>query len=138
MGIRTTSGKSRQRIARMFGLLFLVLYVIGTAPAELIHSFSHDHHRYAPVSHSQEQEKDPCHRLLYHNDIETGCDHDLHLTGSEKCEMCDVVYHGDQTFLCRVDALKLKFSDQFFDAHKLSLDTYWAVISSSRAPPVLI
>jgi hypothetical protein len=123
-------------MTRMLGLLFMTLYVIGTAPVELMHSFSHDHN--APASHSQEQEKDPCHRLLYHNDVETGCDHDLHLTGSDKCDMCDLVHPGDQIFLFRVDTPKLKFSDQFFDTYKLSLDTHWAVISSSRAPPVLI
>lgn len=135
MGFKTTSGKAKQRIASLLALLLLALYVIGTSPVALIHEFAHDHQ--VLVTHSQEQEKDPCHRLVYHNDVEAGCDHDVHLTASDTCQMCDLAYHGDQTLLLAASYPVLKFSDQYFDGYKVSLDAYWAIRSSSRAPPVL-
>jgi hypothetical protein len=120
----------------MVTLLLLVLYVCGTSHLELLHSFVHKHE--VGVAHSDEQEKDPCHRLIYHNDTEQGCGHDSHLVVSDKCEMCDLVYHGDHAFLSNIEFEPENFPNKFFSLFKENLDSYWAVISSSRAPPTFI
>jgi hypothetical protein len=136
MRIRTTSKKLKQGINQMLTLLLLVFFVTGSFPVELIHSFAHDHQTI--VSHSDDQEKDPCHRLLFHNDAKEGCDHNSHLIVSDNCQMCDLAYHGDQTNLSNVAFAPAEFASEQFHFYKISLESYWAVISSSRAPPSLI
>jgi hypothetical protein len=77
-------GISMRRVQRstvkVFTFLLLVLFAAGTSNLELLHSFAHSHD--AAVTHSSEQESDPCHRAIYHSDIEQGCHHDSHLIGS--------------------------------------------------------
>lgn len=135
MYIRVKSKRLKQNIGQMFGLLLVILYVVGTSQLEFIHSFAHDHE--ALVSHTPEQEKDPCHRLIYHDDVEQGCHHHSHLIVSDKCQICDHVYHGDQNLSTNVSFSTLEFSQVQFCIYKQELDSYWAVISSSRAPPVI-
>ena len=130
-----TSKKAKQDVIQMLTLLLLILYVVGTNQWEVIHSFAHDHDTL--VSHYDEQEKDPCHRLIYHNDEGQGCHHESHLAISDKCEMCDLAYHGDQSILSNVSFSTGEFFSKQFNFYKSNLDSYWAVISSSRAPPVL-
>jgi len=120
-------------IGKILTLMLLVFYIAGTSDVELLHSLIHTHD--VAATHSDEQEKDPCHRLIYHNDTEQGCSHDSHLIVSDKCEMCDLVYHGDHTMLVNPTFFTEEFSSELFDFYKISLDSYWAVISSSRAPP---
>lgn len=128
--------KVNSTIGKMLPLFFVVLYVVGTTHIEWVHSFAHEHAN--GVLHSGEEEKDPCHRSIYHNDIEHGCHHDSHLIVSDKCKMCDLVSHGDYVFLPPAFFLKEEFLTQHFTAYKESLERYWSVISSSRAPPITI
>jgi hypothetical protein len=116
-------------------LLLLLLYVAGTSHLEYLHLLVHSHD--VAISHSDEKEKDPCHRLIYHDDTAQGCSHDSHLVVSDKCQTCDVVYHGDQNLLFTVELSAGVFTSGHFILYKLNLDSYYAVISSSRAPPAL-
>lgn len=133
---KTTLRKRQGVILQILALLLLVFYIAGTSSLQILHVFTHDHEQ--AVTHSPEQEKDPCHRWIYHHDAAQSCDHDSHLVASDTGDMCDLVYHGDQallnTFILRISSLK----QEFFCQHKVNLDSYWAVISSSRAPPALI
>ena len=135
MSIAITSKELRRAIQPLVVLLLLVFYVAGTSHLELLHSSVHSHD--AIVTHSDEQEGDPCHRFLHHNDVEKGCGHDAHLIVSEKCDMCDLGFYGDQNVLTTVVFSCAEFSVHFFGCYKSNVDSYWAVISSSRAPPVL-
>lgn len=135
MPVRITSKRVKRSIRQMLALLLLVLYVAVSLKPEIIHSYAHDH--MALVSHSDEQETDPCHRLIYHSDFDQDCNHDSHLVVADKCQMCDLVYHGDKTLLSNISFAAREFGSEHFDFYKLSLDSYWAVISSSRAPPTL-
>lgn len=76
-----------------------------------------------------------CDLSIYSKDVENGCHHDSHLVVSDKCDMCDMAYHGDQTILANHNFSSGEFSSNYFDFYKLNIDSYWAVISSSRAPP---
>lgn len=126
----------KRSIGKILPLLLLVLYIAGPSHLELLHSFVHDDD--VAVTHSEEKEKDPCHRLVYHNDTAQGCVHDSHLIVSDKCQMCDLAHHGDQTALSNMGFVPGESPAQHFDFYKLNLDSYWAVISSSRAPPALV
>jgi hypothetical protein len=129
MLIRTVKRSTGQVLT----LLLLVLYIASSSNLEILHSIVHEHD--IAIAHSEEQEKDPCHRLVYHNDKQAGHHHDSHLFVPDKCKLCAVAFHGDQTILPNLASIKVKFWSKHFDFYKRSLDSYWAIISSSRAPP---
>jgi hypothetical protein len=123
-------------ISQVLTLLLLLLYLAGSSNLEFIHSYFHDHD--IAVAHSDDQENDPCHRLIYHHDIAQGCHHDSHLSASDKCQMCDLASHGSDYTLPELQEYRLEnFLTKHFSFYKENLDSYSAVISSSRAPPVL-
>ena len=133
---KTLYKKQHSSILRMLTLLLLVFYIVGTSSLQILHVFTHDHEQ--AVIHSPEQEKDPCHRLIYHHDATQSCDHDSHVGASDTCDMCDLAYHGDEALLNSITFRTACLKQEFFSHHKVNLDSYWAVISSSRAPPTLI
>jgi hypothetical protein len=128
--------RQQKRTLRMTAWLLVVFYIAGTSSLQLLGAFTHDHEH--GVIHSAEAEKDPCHRFIYHSDLSQSCDHDSHLTASDTCEMCDSVYHGDQALLNIISFQTTRVKPEFFSHYKVNLDSYWAVIASSRAPPALI
>lgn len=132
---KVTTKKQRKSLVRVAVYLLFVLYFIGTSQFEVLHSFVHKHE--VQMTHTLGEEMDPCHRLVYHNDVGNGCRHDSHLVASDQCQMCDLAYHGDQTLLTHLEFASGIFSTEYFNFYKDNLDSYWAVISSSRAPPAL-
>jgi hypothetical protein len=133
---RISLKKMRNGISKILAFLFVILYVVGTSNLDLLHKLVHKHK--AAVTHNEEQEKDHCHRLIYHNDVERGCNHHSHSIVSDNCQMCDMACHGDQSIVPDISFGPTEFSSEHFDFYKQSLGSYWAVISSSRAPPALI
>lgn len=136
MSKQKISKRFKLRVGQILTVLLLILYVAGSSNLEIFHSMVHDHA--LAVTHSEEEEKDPCHQLIYHHnyDAEQECNHEEHLIASDKCEMCDLAFRGDQNFLSNPASSNVEFPSRQFDFYKLSLDSYWAVISSSRAPPI--
>lgn len=125
----------KQSIGKVLTFLLLVLYIAGTSH-QLLHSLVHDHN---PVAiYSGEQQADPCQRLLYDKGTAQGCDHDSHLIISDKCQMCDLACNTDHITISNLSLAAGEFLSEHFNFYKTSLDSYWAVISSSRAPPALI
>jgi hypothetical protein len=120
----------------ILGMLLIVLYMGATWQVQVFHGFFHDHEEV--VSHSEEQEKDPCHRQIYHHEPAACASHDAHLIASDKCQICDLAFHTDQTLLSKAVVAAARFEATYFAHCKISLGSYWAVISSSRAPPIAI
>lgn len=136
MAQRLTLGKSKWCTTVLGPLLLLALYIVGTSQLGFLYAIGHNHD--VQISHSYKEEKDPCHRHIYHNDVAAGCDHDVHLTVTDKCDLCDFAVHADKTLLSPAIYLTLKFDQNFVSLYKSNLDSYWAVLSSSRAPPTRI
>jgi hypothetical protein len=133
MAQRLTLEKSKWGRTVLGPLLLVVLYIVGTSQLGFLYALGHDHD--VQISHSQKEEKDPCHRQIYHNDVEAGCDHDVHLTVINKCDLCDFAVHVDKTLLTPALRLTQKLDQNFVSFYKSNLESYWAVLSSSRAPP---
>ena len=133
---RLTFGKSESHTTVLGIFLLLILFIVGTSHAGLLYAFGHDRH--VQVSHSYNEERDPCHRKIYHNDVNAGCDHDVHLTVVDKCDLCKFAVHVDKALLTSVNQLTLKLDQNTVSFYKRNLDSYWAVLSSSRAPPTII
>ena len=134
---RVVMKKTGSSAVRALTLLLMILYISGSTSIELLHSML-DNDQVTAVAHTQKQEQDPCHRIIYHNDTEHGCDDDSHLIASDKCDMCDVAFHADQTGLPDVSFSAEHFLNAHFSLYKANLDSYCAVIASSRAPPFLV
>lgn len=123
--------KRRRGIRRGFSFLVIFLYIVSTALPGVLHVLVHDH----AVSHTMAHENDPCHRMLYHGEA-AACDHDAHLIDSDECPLCDVVCHTDQIPVPNAIVSPAVYTQHYFSCYKQRLDSYWAVLSSSRAPPV--
>lgn len=71
--------------------LLLGSYMSAFFINELHHVFAHDH-QHVHESCSEETEKDPCHRFVFHNDVKVDCGHDGHFhEPKHECELCDVL-----------------------------------------------
>jgi hypothetical protein len=81
------------RFQSWIAAFLLSLYIAGTIASDLVHQVVHEHQHEA--LHTAEQEKDPCHRSLYHHDT-NGCDHQAHVSKIEKCKHCHILFHTDQ------------------------------------------
>ncbi len=133
---RLTKRRFRKSACQTLTFALLIFYVVGTGKLEVVHSIFHDHA--ATISHTEEQEEDPCHRAIYHDDVEKGCHHATHLIVSDKCQLCDCATHSDQSLVsCQIDSSG-PYAIKGFISYKDNLDSYCAFISSSRAPPVII
>lgn len=125
----------RGSIHQVLTLLFVVLYICGSSNRELLHGLFHSDN--VVVTHTEQQEKDPCHRTIYHFDTAQECDHDSHLFAPDKCSMCDVALYHEHILMPEAELEVTEFPSCHFENYKVSTDSYFAVISSSRAPPAL-
>jgi hypothetical protein len=125
--------RHRRGIRQGLSFLIIVLYIVCASLPGVLHAVLHDS-RFT-VLHTVAQENDPCHRMLYHGEA-AACDHDAHLVDSDECSMCDVVCHADQVLVRNVIVPQAVYAHRYFSCYKQHLDSYWAVLSSSRAPPV--
>lgn len=132
---RIISRRNRRSIGSMLNLLLVVLYMLSSPGAGILHSIVHETKQV--VSHAGEDEKDPCHRSIYHNGTQGGCSHGTHLIASDKCPMCDIVFHVDQDVSIRLSVSHIDSSEPF-GLYRSLLDSHHAVISSSRAPPEFV
>jgi hypothetical protein len=115
-------------------VLLLALYAAAALKVDSIHELIHST-EFAEL-HSVEQESNPCHKSVYHQEAENGCEHKSHITENTKCALCE----------CKVtpDQLVEEFFAQSNVERAQSKQTIWcdaeptsATISlASRGPPV--
>jgi len=74
------------------GLLF-VLYTLGSTQLGFVHQLFHPGELTA--THTAVQEKNPCHRNLYHGE-RSGCNHEYHLAKLTVCNFCHTFIPADQ------------------------------------------
>jgi hypothetical protein len=122
-----------KRIRTFSAILLLLFYVAGNVQFESFHQVFHSLEK---ALHSAEAEKDPCHRAIYHDEKENGCDHETHVTAVKNCPLCHVVPFNEQhlasnhTFIVE----SLLDDDQVYPS---SFETEGKFLSTpSRAPPV--
>lgn len=115
-------------------VLLAVVYFTGASQLNRVHSLFHSHNDIV-VAHSHEEEEDPCHRLIYHNDNTGGCHHDAHIVTNEKCATCDLVCQTEVAAISNHTFHAGAAACTDFDFSLTSFDDYALIISSSRAPP---
>lgn len=81
-------------------ILLLLSYLVGTSSVEVFHQLFHNHERL--TTHSPEQEKDPCHRSIFHHEKKGSCNHEAHILKIEKCPLFHPVTHNDHLVISSI------------------------------------
>lgn len=126
MFIRRKRNKSR------IAYLLLWIFSIQFGYVLLKHS-SHHHHEH--TLHTQEEELNPCHRTIFHNDFSHGCDHRNHFgKADDDCTLCK--YYNVNYIEFRFDLFSINYK------FKLSRINYTDVsynrphlVTKARGPP---
>ena len=85
--------KTRQRAFKALSAFFLILlYLAGNVETGNFHRLLHQHQA---DLHSVENENDPCHRKIYHQEVVQDCGHSTHFSEYNKCKLCDVILIKD-------------------------------------------
>ena len=116
-----------------FALLLLLLYLTGNVQLESFHKVFHS---FEQALHSSDEEKDPCHRAIYHDSKQEGCDHKTHVTAVKKCPLCHIAPLNEKHI--SVSHTFESFSSSFnFKEFSISIPIIEISGSlSARAPPV--
>jgi hypothetical protein len=115
-------------------VLLAAVYIIGNSPGEALHKLFHNQE--LTVVHTVDQEKDSCHRTIYHQEKEQGCKHKSHISKVDKCNLCHALSHIDQIAIsdstCEFISNDVEIAGKII-SHRLSLaDTNLP----ARAPPI--
>jgi ferredoxin len=114
-------------------VLLLALYAAASLKVDSFHELFHAQE--IKELHSAEQESNPCHKSVYHQQTENGCEHKSHITENTKCSLCEFNVTPDQLAdeLAAESEAKTVQPKQtvWLDAEPASVN----ISLSSRAPP---
>jgi hypothetical protein len=118
-----------------FAALLLAVYLIGNTHTKVIHEFVHAHN--AISKHTSEQEENPCHRAIYHDDADRGCSHKAHLAKPEKCSLCHVIFTIDQVIV--TDSSTIFITPGFAAFSRIASVAFASTLAElpSRGPPAI-
>lgn len=116
-------------------LVLLCVYLIGTVEVSSLHQLFHD-----PVDkevlHSEINEQNSCHQILYHNAQEKSCEHPTHIAAAKKCSWCQLSIQSFHLFDTK-SIVELDFS---VEARLALTDSFQAgkpsLLLAPRAPPI--
>lgn len=114
-------------------VLLAAAYIIGNSPGEALHELFHPQET---VVHTVDQEKDSCHRTIYHQEKEDGCEHKSHISKVDKCTLCHALSHIDQIAISdstfEFISTDVEVAGKIISHHHSSADTNLP----ARAPPI--
>lgn len=123
-----------QGLKALLAIILLLFYLIGSTPVALFHQFLHAGENV--VAHAPAQEKDPCHRAVYHPGLSNSCHHQSHVVSGVKCDLCHLLIHSDQIVVSISSTAfhghESVFNEPVIAVHPLGILTYLP----ARAPPV--
>jgi hypothetical protein len=135
MNLLSTIKKENRYGFRIVILVLLFLYAVGISQFDGWHKLFHPHDTL--ISHSESQEEDSCHRAIFHQDIEKGCEHRTHIVVNNKCDLCDSIFHTDHILLSKLKGSDLSFQSFRFITTPSRIAIRFELILSSRGPPAL-
>jgi hypothetical protein len=128
---------SFKSLLRAYGaMLFVFLYLIGSSRIESFHELVVQHA--PPELHAEEQEADPCHRSIYHQEVAKDCEHTTHIVDNHKCPLSDSQIHSAQILETSLIAIPVSFSPASSRATRSSEAEGFYSYSSGRAPPASV
>jgi hypothetical protein len=132
----TRRKKNKHAVRQACSLVLLLFYIIGTSEINVFHHLSHSYRHQS--THSVEQEKDPCHRAIYHGDHQNGCKHHSHIVKKDKCGTCSIIAHKTQILAPGLEIPSIQFRLCNFDLYASTTLSSSQTLLPSRAPPGLI
>ncbi|WKN31165.1 hypothetical protein PZB74_19630 [Porifericola rhodea] len=118
----------------LLSVLLLILYIGGNIGPDLIHQAVHNHEE--TEHHSPEQELDPCHRTVFHQDTSSGCEHQTHIFAGEDCDFQSEWVKPHQSSVIYLPDVVAHFHTIATQTHLLSVSSYSAYRTSLRGPPI--
>lgn len=115
--------------------LLIVLHAVGPSQLKGLHQVLHSHDHL--VSHSEAEEKDPCHNAIYHQDTQKECGHHSHIVVKDNCGLCDLISHTDQILFLSVGSSSVHFFTVDFVICSPDISESRQSGLSSRAPPTV-
>jgi hypothetical protein len=115
-------------------IFLLLLYFAGNVQFETFHDIVHSLEQ---SLHSAEQENDPCHRAIYHEVKNDGCDHETHFTEIEQCPLCHVVPVNVQHLEASHSFESVQLPNEFGIYSPARVAALNVVDVPARAPPAL-
>lgn len=117
---------------RIISYLLLAVFSLQVVYVLLKNS---DHHHHDHTLHTLEEELNPCHRTIFHNDLDHGCDHKNHFgEKQDDCAFCK--YYNVNYFELKIDFLDINFN---FEINRLDYINFSynrpQLITQTRGPP---
>lgn len=126
--------ETSNRLPSLIALTLLVLYVSCYLHTEVIHHLSHT--QKVQDLHSIENEKNPCHRSVYHHEKKS-CEHKAHLTKSDTCSECQFSIDHNKY----LDTQQLAATIVHYNSFEVIAIAFFiadfSIHRSDRAPPVV-
>jgi hypothetical protein len=126
--------RSAGTVKTVSAVLLLLLYFTGSVQVESLHNAFHS---FEQALHSTEQEEDPCHRAIYHDEKENACEHKTHVTAVKKCPLCHVVPFSDQQLGTQYKFEVIFPADEYYSDKILSEVRGDINFLPARAPPAI-
>jgi hypothetical protein len=122
-------------LGRLFLILILGAYALATLPKDSFHQLIHAEE--FVTLHSQQNESDPCHIRLYHENTAEGCHHDSHVSEKDTCSLGHII-PGEKHIVGLVwqnsEVVELSYIEGVVPlVYNQQDQAYW----SSRAPPAV-
>lgn len=135
MLIRRTirNNKARKALNAFFAVALLLLYLAGNTGSGIVHQLFHG--RQSLVLHTPAQEKDVCHRAIYHFGKDPR--HNSHVTVNDKTDRCHLLVHADQLAITIPSHQAPHRITVFLDNLTVAQIGPVSVERSSRAPPLV-
>jgi len=130
---RTRNKNLMQPVQVFSAWLLLLLYLTGNVQVETFHKVFHS---FEQSLHSSDQEKDPCHRAIYHDSKQKGCDHKTHVTAVKKCPFCHIVPVKEKHIGINYVFESFSSPPDFSDFSVLTILVEIFPNLSARAPPI--
>jgi hypothetical protein len=133
-GLKATTKTNKKKALRALGAaVLLFFYLAGNTSSGILHQLFHQ--RLTTVSHSQAQEKDVCHRAIYHFGKDPK--HNSHFAVSDQGDNCNVFAHTEQILVSNAGSkcIEPEYTEpKSFPA--LSFASI-SILLPSRAPPLI-
>jgi hypothetical protein len=123
--------KTRKALRSVGAALLLFCYLAGNASFGILHRLLHQ--QQTTVSHSPAQERDVCHRAIYHFGKDPK--HNAHFAISEKSDRCLLLAHAEQILIADPTSERaIPHGDQPQTCIALQFSGT-SILLPSRAPP---
>ena len=122
--------QAKNFIKQCFAIALVFAYVLGAIEFQGIHAAFHSE------THSKQVEENPCHRSVYHRDI-NACKHSFHLTEQKQCLLCHLVSHSDELSVETVTTQKVSPVVTTSVLTTLNYTPFITLPFHGRGPPIL-